>query len=83
MSIQLFAYIMRTYKSVQDILDRKGKTAVIHLTGTGKRFIAFKWIEDRASCDLFGFYLMIIAIKHNWRMLSDQRCVFRKIRSRF
>ena len=36
MSIQLFAYIMRTYKSMQDTLDRKGKTAVIHPTGTGK-----------------------------------------------
>lgn len=46
MAIQLFSHNMQAYTAVCDMLAFKGKAAVVHPTGTGKSFIAFKWIED-------------------------------------
>ena len=50
MAIQLFSHNMQAYHAVLDIIGRNGKAAVIHPTGTGKSFIAFKWIEEHARC---------------------------------
>ena len=46
MAIQLFSHNMQAYRAVLDMLSRNRKAAVIHPTGTGKSFIAFKWIEE-------------------------------------
>lgn len=45
-AIQLFSHNMQAYNAVCHMLDAKGKAAVVHPTGTGKSFIAFKWIEE-------------------------------------
>lgn len=46
MSISLFAHNERAYISAVNLLQETGKAAVIHPTGTGKSFIAFKLCED-------------------------------------
>lgn len=49
MPVQLFAHNRQAYKFMNRMLDRTLKAAVIHPTGTGKSFIAFKWVEERAN----------------------------------
>lgn len=48
MAIQLFSHNMQAYRVVLDMIGRNRKAAVIHPTGTGKSFIAFKWIEEHS-----------------------------------
>lgn len=49
MSVQLFAHNRQAYDAVTAMLGKTSKAAVIHPTGTGKSFIAFKWIEEHAG----------------------------------
>ena len=49
MGVQLFAHNRQAYDAVMAMLATAGKAAVIHPTGTGKSFIAFKWIEEHAN----------------------------------
>lgn len=49
MGVQLFAHNRQAYDAVMAMLASAGKAAVIHPTGTGKSFIAFKWIEEHAN----------------------------------
>ena len=44
--IQLFEHNKIAYDAVRKQLAETGKACVIHPTGTGKSFIAFKWIEE-------------------------------------
>ena len=44
--ISLFKHNQEAYEAVRAMLARTGKAAVIHPTGTGKSFIAFKLCED-------------------------------------
>ena len=46
MSITLYKHNLEAYRSVMDMLDKVGKAAVIHPTGTGKSFIGFKLCEE-------------------------------------
>ena len=46
MALQLFEHNTRAYQAVVRMLARYGKAAVVHPTGTGKSYIAFKLIED-------------------------------------
>ena len=46
MALQLFEHNMKAYQAVGKMLARYGKAAVVHPTGTGKSYIAFKLIED-------------------------------------
>ena len=46
MSIELFEHNAKAYHDARFLLDTVGKAAVIHPTGTGKSFIAFKLCED-------------------------------------
>ena len=45
MAIQLFEHNQRAYIAVEEMLAGVGKAAVIHPTGTGKSYIAFRLIE--------------------------------------
>lgn len=45
-SINLYEHNETAYKAVVSMLGKCGKAAVIHPTGTGKSFIAFKLCED-------------------------------------
>lgn len=46
MSIELFEHNRQAYEAAVTMLDKTGKAAVIHPTGTGKSFIGFKLCED-------------------------------------
>lgn len=44
--IELFEHNKTAYEAVCEQLEETGKACVVHPTGTGKSFIAFKWVED-------------------------------------
>ena len=46
MGIELFPHNQQAYESAASMLKATGKAAVVHPTGTGKSFIAFKLCED-------------------------------------
>ena len=46
MALDLFSHNAEAYDAVVKMLQEKGRAAVIHPTGTGKSFIAFKLCED-------------------------------------
>lgn len=46
MKINFFAHNPTAYKAAITMLTERGKTAIIHPTGTGKSFIDFKLCED-------------------------------------
>lgn len=46
MALQLFNHNQKAYEKVKHMLEEAGKAAVIHPTGTGKSYIAFKLVED-------------------------------------
>lgn len=48
MGIELFAHNQQAYEAAAAMLADTGKAAVIHPTGTGKSFIAFKLCEEHA-----------------------------------
>ena len=45
MGVELFKHNAIAYKKVKEILANENKAAVVHPTGTGKTYIALKWIE--------------------------------------
>ena len=44
--INLFSHNLSAYESAAEMLQETGKVAIIHPTGTGKFFIAFKLCEN-------------------------------------
>ena len=46
MAITLFPHNERAYRAAEQMLRESGKAAVIHPTGTGKSYIAFKLCEE-------------------------------------
>ena len=46
MVLHLFEHNARSYQAAAAMLEQYGKAAVVHPTGTGKSYIAFKLIED-------------------------------------
>ena len=49
MGVELYPHNEKAYHAVRRLLEEKGRAAVIHPTGTGKSFIAFKLVEDEPS----------------------------------
>lgn len=47
MAIELFEHNQIAYNAAVTMMEEEGKAAVIHPTGTGKSFIAFKLAEDQ------------------------------------
>ena len=46
MALELYKHNLEAYRRAVSLLNETGKAAVIHPTGTGKTFIAFKLCED-------------------------------------
>lgn len=44
--ISLFPHNESAYRSVALMFEKQNKSAIVHPTGTGKSFIAFKFCED-------------------------------------
>ena len=52
MGIQLFEHNQKAYDAAVCMMEAKGKAAVIHPTGTGKSFIAFKLAEEHPKANI-------------------------------
>lgn len=52
MSIRLYPYNTKAYKSAVKMMEQAGKAAVIHPTGTGKSFLGFKLAEDHPDSQI-------------------------------
>lgn len=46
MALQLYEHNLKAYYATTEMLSRYGKAAIVHPTGTGKSYIAFKLVED-------------------------------------
>ena len=46
MALRLFEHNEKAYKSAVRMMEQYGKAAIVHPTGTGKSYIAFKLIEE-------------------------------------
>lgn len=53
MALQLFAHNEKAYHAAVQMMDRCGKAAIVHPTGTGKSYIAFKLIEENPDKTIF------------------------------
>lgn len=49
MAVDLFDHNRKAYQAAAQMLETCGKAAVVHPTGTGKSFIAFKLVEDNSN----------------------------------
>ena len=46
MSLELFQHNQKAYEAATALMERAGRAAVIHPTGTGKSLLAFKLAEE-------------------------------------
>ena len=49
MAIKLYEHNRVAYETAKVLLEREGKAAIVHPTGTGKSFIAFKLCEENSD----------------------------------
>ncbi len=47
--MELFSHNQQAYEAAVQLMGKTGKAAVIHPTGTGKSFIAFKLAEQHRN----------------------------------
>ena len=47
--IELFEHNGTAYAAALKLLEETNRACVIHPTGTGKSFIAFKWVEENPN----------------------------------
>lgn len=64
MALRLYDHNQKAYDAAVTMLEKEGKAAIIHPTGSGKSFIAFKLAEEHPSARIF------------W--LSPSRYIFRQ-----
>lgn len=53
MALNLYAHNAKAYAAACEMMDKYGKAAIVHPTGTGKSYIAFKLIEDHPDTVIF------------------------------
>lgn len=51
--LQLFEHNEKAYRSAVQMMEECGKAAIVHPTGTGKSYIAFKLIEEHPADTIF------------------------------
>ena len=49
MAMQLFEHNQKAYTAAVAMLQKEGKAAIVHPTGTGKSFIAFQLAQDQVD----------------------------------
>ena len=52
-SLQLFEHNEKAYRAAVQMMEDCGKAAIVHPTGTGKSYIAFKLIEEHPADTIF------------------------------
>lgn len=79
MAIQLFEHNQKAYEAAMSMLDEAGMAAVIHPTGTGKSFIAFKLAEDQPDARICWFspseYIYRTQLENVQKTLPKGECV--------
>jgi len=75
--IKLFEHNETAYISAAQMLKETGKAAVIHPTGTGKSFIAFKLCYDNAVKKYAGYPPVNISLKRSVKTLRRQAPPYR------
>ena len=55
MAIQLYEHNQNAYEAAMYMLEKEGMAAIIHPTGTGKSFIAFKLAEEQPEARICWF----------------------------
>ncbi len=53
MGVELFKHNAMAYEKVKEMLADENKAAVVHPTGTGKTYIALKWIEKSTGKTIY------------------------------
>ncbi len=53
MALQLFAHNEKAYRAAVEMMNKHGKAAIVHPTGTGKSYIAFKLVEEHPDAVIF------------------------------
>ena len=53
MALVLYAHNAKAYAAACEMMDKYGMAAIVHPTGTGKSYIAFKLIEDHPNEAIF------------------------------
>ena len=51
--LQLFEHNEKAYRAAVQMMEECGKAAIVHPTGTGKSYIAFKLIEEHPADTIF------------------------------
>ena len=77
MSTALYRHNHIAYEAACSMMRRSGKAAVIHPTGTGKSFIAFRLCEDHLSetiCWLSPSEYIFHTQQENWRRAGGSDC---------
>ena len=52
-ALRLFAHNEKAYRAAVAMMDKYGKAAIVHPTGTGKSYIAFRLIEEHPDAAVF------------------------------
>ena len=76
MLLQLFEHNEKAYRSAVQMMEECGKAAIVHPTGTGKSYIAFKLIEEHTD------FMIVVAVKNScmWFMELIMQRAIEKIR---
>ena len=77
MATLLFEHNQKAYEAARLLLDCSGKAAVIHPTGTGKSFIAFRLCEDHPKetvCWLAPSEYIFSTQQENWQKAGGSKC---------
>ena len=53
MALRLYEHNEKAYHAAVEMMNQYGKAAVVHPTGTGKSYVAFKLIEDHPDAVVF------------------------------
>lgn len=76
MALQLFEHNKKAYRSAVRMMERYGKAAIIHPTGTGKSYVAFKLIEDHPDVVIFWLSPSEYIFKTQLESLKKQKLDF-------
>lgn len=76
MALQLYEHNLKAYHAAAEMLSRCGKAAVVHPTGTGKSYIAFKLIEDHPDAAILWLSPSEYIFKTQVEGLHKQEPVF-------
>ena len=83
MSLELFEHNQIAYEKVVTMMNKTNKAAIVHPTGTGKSFIAFKLCDenrDKIMCwvspSSYIFKTQMENVKHVYKGFSSENIVF-------